>query len=106
MPGGARSGAIVARQESLGPLQELDGGGQVAPSEGAAARRVEPTGGLGAEGALARPDAPELSPILVGLLQVVADDLLLLAERLLGRSIEPEGEPLVQLAPRLLGQER
>ncbi len=47
-------------------------------------------------------DRAELGAVAVGLLEVVAEDLLVLADALAGEPFEPVGEVLVQRGPRRL----
>ena len=69
------------------------------PSPRASERRPAPVSRAAASSASARSAAPELAPVARRLLEVVADELVLLLAL-----VEPAREPLVQIAPKLLRQ--
>ena len=90
---------IAGREEICRSPQERAAGGEVAAVEGAAAGGSEMAGGTGGEVGELRIAGVELRAVAVGLLEVVADDLVALDE-LVRR--EPVGEALVELGPGCL----
>ena len=67
------------------------------PSPRASERRPAPVSRAAASSASSRSAAPELAPVARRLLEVVADELVLLLAL-----VEPARQPLVQIAPKLL----
>ena len=90
---------VVGSEQRARPREEVDRGRVVAAGERLFARgREAPPGGVG-ELPLAFARRSELEPVPVRLLQVIADDLVLLAERSAGPSSHVR-EPLVQVRAR------
>ena len=87
----------TGRQELRGPLQQVGRGRQVAPRDRPRPRRGQagrcPFAQLPGPGV----EGPELDPVPVGLLQVVAEDLLELRHGLTRHAFQPLGEALVQV---------
>jgi hypothetical protein len=83
-------------------LQEVDRGPKVAPGERAPTRDVETPRRLRRERPFRRADRPELLAVAVRLLEVVADDLVVLAVV----AVEPVAEALVELRARRLRNAR
>ena len=69
-----------------------------------ASSRVQPLGRPRAEPTSRFVQQAELAPVRMRLLKVKGDHLLVLADEIAGLRIQPVGEPLVQLGPRLLQQ--
>ncbi len=95
---------IVGGEQPGNPLEQADRRGQVAADERPPSRRLEPLGRPGGERGGARVARSERDAVPEGLLEVVADDLLELAQPVLGRQLEPGGEALVQVGARVLRQ--
>jgi hypothetical protein len=88
---------VSARQELDHALEQGDARTDVAPSERRASGGGQSLRSAHGERFVL---APELVPVPRGLLEVVPDDLVLLDE--LHVCVEPVGEALVQLGPRVL----
>ena len=95
---------IVGGKQPGNPLEQADRRGQVAADKRPPSRRLEPLGRPGGERGGARVARSERDAVLEGLLEVVADDLLELAQPVRGRQLEPGGEALVQVGARVLRQ--
>lgn len=97
-----RKPPLVARREAGdGPLEERGGRAGVATIEGGPARRREVLRCALGQTRQLRCFGIELPPVAVGLLQVVAEDLLALDELL---PLEPVREVLMEICPRCLRQ--
>ena len=83
--------------------EQVRGGVDVAAVVCAAAGRAEVPAARSASARASSSSGPELGAVAVGLLEVVAEDLLVLADALAGEPLEPVGELLVQRGAELLG---
>jgi hypothetical protein len=90
-----RSGSSGGRREAARETRLTD--------KRAPAGFSQPLGGFASDGPSGVVGWAELDPIPVRLLEVVADDLLVLGGALPGRLIEPAREAFVHLASSLLG---
>src|SRR5262249_17226678 len=66
------------------------------------AGRVEVTGGPGGEGACGFVDGAELDTVAVGLLEVIAEDLVVLADAVSGKPLQPVCETFMERGAQLL----
>ena len=87
---------IILVEERHGSLEQADGGAGVAARERAPARRAEPPGGAGSQLA-AFLERSELRQVAVRVLEVVAEQLVVLGGSLAGRSLEPVGVAPVEV---------
>jgi hypothetical protein len=94
---------VVRGQQRGGPREQVDRGGHVAAGEGALARRGQARGRALAQRRGAVVGGAELEQRAMRLLEVVADDLLVLAREVLRVDVQPVGQALVHLRPPGLG---
>ena len=100
-PASSRSsapGRIVGVEQRDGPLQQAHGGPHVAARERASAGRAQ-SRGAGAELAGALVDRAELGRVTVRLLEVVAEDLVVLPHPITGGALQPVGVARVEIGP-------
>ena len=86
----------VGEAEGERAPEQVGGGADVAAVVRAAAGGAEVAGRARGERAGVVVERAELGAVAVGLLEVVAEDLLVLADALAGEPLEPVGEALVQ----------
>ncbi len=92
----------ILREERVGALEQVRGGRRVAARERPASRRGQPPGAVGTERAAVVVERPELGQIAMRLLEVVAEDLLVLRRALAVDAVGPLDELLVERGPRAL----
>ena len=97
---------VIGRKERRRAPQQVRGGRHVAAREGPPARRPQPLRRLAADLAAAVVERSQLRQVAVGLLQVVAEDLLVLAGPVAVHLVGPGHEPLVQRRALALEQAR
>ena len=96
----------ILRQQRAGTLEEIDGRRSIASSHCPAPRRREQLPAASGERHSCLVDSLDLRAVPEGLLEVVAEHLLHLRAAVARRNDEPVREPLVQLRPDLLRQDR
>ena len=99
-----RAGRVLLAEQRGGPLQQVRRRRHVAAGQGATTGRAQTPRRLGAEPPPVVVDRAELGPVAERLLEVVAEDLLVLGEPGPERVGEPGGEAFVQPGPGALEQ--